>query len=163
MSSSRAFPAIAIESSRRIRPMNRPLLVVLAIAVASVVEGRQQAPARLESQAIDWNSLKPTPTKTGQRREVFDAPTATLDKLHGHITTLNPGQNTGPLHRHPQEELVIVKEGTIEVNIDGRKQVVGPGSVIFFAVNENENMTNVGQMPATYLVLQWYTPLTPKS
>jgi len=143
--------------------MNRPLLIALVIAIASVVEGRQQAPARLESQAIDWNSLKPTPTKTGQRREVFDAPTATLDKLHGHITTLNPGENTGPLHRHPQEELVIVKEGTIEVNIDGRTQVVGPGSVIFFAVNENENMTNVGKMPATYLVLQWYTPLTPKS
>jgi hypothetical protein len=76
--------------------MNRPLLLALVIAVASVVEGGQQAPARLESQAIDWNSLKPTPTKTGQRREVFDAPTATLDKLHGHITTLNPGQNTGP-------------------------------------------------------------------
>lgn len=27
-------------------------------------------------------------------------------------------------------------------------------SVIFFAVNENENMTNVGKMPATYLVLK---------
>ena len=70
-------------------------------------------PARLESKVIDWNSLKPAPTRTGERREVFDAPTATLDKLHGHITTLNPGENTGPLHRHPQEELVIIKEGTI--------------------------------------------------
>ena len=27
-------------------------------------------------------------------------------------------------------------------------------SVIFFAVNENETMTNVGKMPATYLVLK---------
>jgi quercetin dioxygenase-like cupin family protein len=57
----------------------------------------------------------------------------------------------------------VVSSGHIEVNIDGRKQVVGPGSVIFFAVNENENMTNVGKVPAIYLVLQWYTPLTPKS
>jgi aminopeptidase N len=56
----------------------------------------------------------------------------------------------------------LFKEGTIEVNIDGRKQVVGPGSVVFFAVNENENMTNVGKTQATYLVLQWFTPLTPK-
>ena len=94
---------------------------------------------------------------------VFDAPTTTLDKLHAHVTTLKPGENTGPLHRHPQEELVIVREGTIEVNIDGRKQVVGPGSLVFFAVNENENMTNVGTTPAIYTVLQWFTPLTPKS
>ena len=68
----------------------------------------------LFSQVIDWNSLVPAPTKTGQRRNVFDAPTETLDRLHGHITTLNPGENTGPLHRHPQEELVIIKEGTVE-------------------------------------------------
>ena len=116
----------------------------------------------MTSKVIDWQSLAPTPTSTGERRDVFDAPTATLDRLHGHVTTLNPGENTGPLHRHPQE-LVIIREGTVEVNIDGRKQVAGPGSMVFFAVNENENMTNIGKTPASYIVLQWFTPLTPKS
>ena len=140
-----------------------PLLIVPMAAMASAMHAQQPARPRLESGVFDWNTLTATATRTGQRRDVFDAPTATLDKLHGHITTLNPGENTGPLHRHPQEELVIIKEGTIEVNIDGRKQVAGPGSIIFFAVNENENMTNVGKTPATYLVLQWFTPLTPKS
>jgi hypothetical protein len=32
---------------------------------------------------------------------------------------------------------------------------------MFFGVNEN--MPDVGRTPATYLVLQWFTPLTPKS
>jgi ethanolamine utilization protein EutQ (cupin superfamily) len=58
---------------------------------------------------------------------------------------------------------VIIKEGAVEVNIDGRKQMAVAGSIVFFGVNENENMTNVGQTLATYLVLQWFTPLTPKS
>jgi quercetin dioxygenase-like cupin family protein len=142
--------------------MSRYVLFPLLLMM-SAVDGQQQPSMRLDSRVIDWTTLKPAATRTGQRRDVFDAPTATLDKLHGHITTLNPGENTGPLHRHPQEELVIIKEGTIEVNIDGRKQVVGPGSIVFFAVNENENMSNVGESPATYLVLQWFTPLTPKS
>jgi quercetin dioxygenase-like cupin family protein len=131
---------------------------------ASQVPPVAPAPApTMESRVIDWNTLVATQTRNGQRRDVFDAPTGTLDRLHGHITTLNPGQNTGPLHRHPQEELVILKEGTLEINIDGRKQVIGAGSIVFFGVNENENMTNVGETPATYLVLQWYTPRTPKS
>ena len=121
-----------------------------------------QAGTTLKSQVITWDALTPKPTRNGQRRDVFDAPTETLDKLHGHITTLNPGENTGPLHRHPQEELVIIKEGTVEVNIDGRKTLAGPGTIVYFAVNENENMTNVGTTPATYLVLQWFTPKTPK-
>ena len=118
---------------------------------------------KMGSTIFDWGKPELAPTKTGARAIVFDAPTATLDEFHCHITRLNPGENTGPLHRHPQEELVIVKEGTLEVNIDGRKQTAGPGAMIFFAANENENMTNVGKTPATYYVLQWFTPLTPKS
>ena len=98
------------------------------VLIAAVDQTPPAPPAGLPSRVVDWTSMETTATKTGQRRLVFDAPTDTLDKLHLHITTLNPGENTGPLHRHPQEEMVIIKEGTIEVNIDGRKQVVGPGS-----------------------------------
>ncbi len=105
---------------------------------------------KMNSQVILWESLKAIATATGQRRDVFDLPTPTLDKFHCHISTLNPGENTGALHRHPQEELVILKEGTLEINIDGKKQTATPGSLIFYAANENENMTNIGKTPATY-------------
>jgi quercetin dioxygenase-like cupin family protein len=138
----------------------KPLYLVTLLVLATTMQRPSTEP--LASGVFDWNALQPTPTKTGQRRNVFDAPTGTLDRLHGHITTLNPGENTGPLHRHPQEELVIIKEGTVEVNIDGRKQTVGPGSIVYFSVNENENMTNVGSTPAVYTVIQWFTPKTPK-
>jgi len=141
----------------------RPRFVLsLLLLMAAALQSPQPSAAPLRSGVIDSNTLAPTQTRTGQRRDVFDGPTGTLDRLHGHITTLDPGQNTGPLHRHPQEEMVVIKEGTVEVNIDGRKQLAGPGSMVFFAVNENENMTNVGTTPATYTVLQWFTPRTPK-
>jgi uncharacterized cupin superfamily protein len=143
--------------------MKASILLTTLLMIGAMHESQAPAPQPLKSTVIDSNTLTPTPTRTGQRRDVFDAPTETLDRLHGHITTLNPGENTGPLHRHPQEELVIIREGTVEVNIDGRKQLAGPGSIVYFSVNENENMTNVGQTPATYLVLQWFTPKTPKN
>ena len=139
------------------------LLLPVLVLMATVRQTQPPAAAPLRSVVIDWNTLAPTETRNGERRDVLDAATGTLDRLHAHVTTLNPGENTGPLHRHPQEEMVIIKDGTVEVNIDGRKQVAGPGSIVFFAVNENENMTNVGRTPATYLVLQWFTPLTPKN
>ena len=41
-------------------------------------------------------------------------PTATLDELEMHITTLNPGQSSHAPHQHPNEELVIVRQGTVE-------------------------------------------------
>jgi quercetin dioxygenase-like cupin family protein len=146
--------------------MNPSASIALVAALAAAGPAQSPAPAKpaaeaLRSTVVDWQTMVPVPTQTGERRAVLDAPTATLDRLHAHVTVLNPGQDTGPLHRHPQEELVIVREGTLEVNIDGRKQIAGPGSLIFFAVNENENMTNVGKTPATYAVVQWFTPRTP--
>ena len=119
-------------------------------------------PPTMGSMVIEWSKLQFAATKTGARVTVFDAPTPTLDKFHCHISTLNPGENTGALHRHPQEELVIIKEGTLVINIDGKRSTAKAGDLVFYAANENENMRNIGTTPATYYVLQFFTALTPK-
>lgn len=113
------------------------------------------------SRVIDWNTLTAVPTKVGERRDVFNAPTATLDNFECHITTLNPGEIPHPAHHHPDEELIVLKEGTLDVTISGRTQRVGPGAVIFFASNEVHGMKNVGTTRATYYVFRFVTPLTP--
>jgi XRE family transcriptional regulator, regulator of sulfur utilization len=120
------------------------------------------APAKLSSTVFDWEKLSVTPTTNGLRRAVFDAPTATLEKIHCHITTLNPGQNSGEPRRHLQEEVLIVKEGLVEATFDGKTQTAGPGSVIFFAANAVTRLRNAGGGAATYIVLYYFTPLTPK-
>jgi uncharacterized cupin superfamily protein len=143
-----------------------PWLVLSAACAASFglqPAAAQTAPAaQLDSRVFLWDDLTAQPTKTGTRRDVINAPTPTLERFHCHISTLNPGQNTGAPHRHPQEEFVILKEGTLEVNINGKVQTVGAGSMIFYAANELENMRNVGQVPATYYVVQFFTDRTPK-
>lgn len=118
--------------------------------------------AKLLSAVYDWEKMVATETANGMRRAVFDGPTTTLDKIHCHITTLNPGQNSGEPRKHLQEEVLIVKEGQVEAHIDGKTQTVGPGSVFFFAANAVTRLRNAGPGPATYIVLYYYTPLTPK-
>lgn len=122
-----------------------------------------ESAAKLTSKIYDWRELVATPTANGVRRSVFDGPTATLDKIHCHITTLNPGQTSGEPRRHLQEEVLIVKEGQVEAHVDGRTQVAGPGSIFFFATNAVTRLRNAGDTPATYVVLYYYTPLTPKN
>src|SRR5690348_1184806 len=65
----------------------------------------------LASTVFDWEKMHVETTTNGVRRTVFDAPTTTLDKIHCHITTLNPGQNSGAPRRHLQEEVIVIKEG----------------------------------------------------
>lgn len=118
----------------------------------------QSQKALMQSTAVEWNDLPVTKTKTGFSRKVFQAPTATLDELESHITTVNPGESTHPPHQHPDEEIMILKEGTVEVLVNGQLKRVGPGSVIFQGANQLHNITNVGNVPATYHVIKWNSP-----
>jgi XRE family transcriptional regulator, regulator of sulfur utilization len=145
-------------------------LVSLAcfLAVASTTPVRAQAPspppptAKLGSTVFEWKDLKAESRDNGVRRQVLDGPTTTLDRLHAHITTLEPGQRSGKPSRHLQEEVIIVREGTLEASFDGQTRTAGPGSVIFFASNAVTALHNVGPGPATYTVVNYYTALTPK-
>lgn len=119
--------------------------------------------AKLSSEVYDWEKLVVTPNAKGVRRAVFDGSTATVDKIHCHITTLNPGEKSGEPSKHLQEEVIIVKEGTVEANWDGKSKTGGPGSVIFFASGATTFLRNAGTTPCTYTVIYYYTPLTPKS
>lgn len=110
------------------------------------------------STVFDWNSLKAETTKVGAVRRVVQVPTATLDELEIHITTLNAGQTSHAPHKHPDEELIVVKEGTVESLVNGEHHRVGAGSVIFQASNQMHGIRNVGDGPATYHVIRWNSP-----
>ena len=100
-------------------------------------------------------------TKVGAVRQVVRAPTATLDELEIHITTLKPGEASHPPHQHPNEELLIVKEGTVEALVAGEWKRLGVGSVIFQASNQPHAIRNAGEGPATYHVVNWKSAATP--
>ncbi len=110
------------------------------------------------SSAFEWNTLTAQPTKVGSTRKVCQAPTATLDELECHITTLNPGETPHPPHKHPDEEIVVIREGTCEFVMNGETHRVGPGSVVFQASNQMHSVRNVGDAPAVYTVIKWNSP-----
>lgn len=127
----------------------------VAFATTSVVPARTAVQG---STIFDWNSMTVQPTKVGAVRRLCQVPTATLDELEMHITTLNPGETSHAPHKHPDEELLIVKEGTVESLVNGEQRRVGPGSVIFQASNQMHGIRNVGDGPATYHVIRWNSP-----
>src|SRR5262245_1170145 len=133
------------------------MLVTFAATVGALVLAQEalDTPQLMGSSVFDWNQLPVKKTDKGEVRKVLQAPTATLDELECHITTLNPGEMAHPPHQHPDEELIIVKDGTVESLVNGELKVVGPGSVIFQAANQMHSIKNVGTTPATYHVIKW--------
>jgi quercetin dioxygenase-like cupin family protein len=129
-------------------------LVLASAALGSLVTLAAQRPPQ-RSTTFEWAGLEAKPTAVGTRRDVMRAPTPTLDELEMHITTLNVGQESHAPHRHPEEELLIVKEGTVETLQNGKATRLGPGSIIFHSSNDLHNIRNAGPTPATYHVIQW--------
>jgi quercetin dioxygenase-like cupin family protein len=136
---------------------------VAILGTLCIVAVADQNASVMQSAAFDWNSIPVKQTAVGSTRSFFKAPTATLNELELHVTTLNPGQASHPPHQHPNEELVIIKEGTVEALVQGEWKRVGEGSVIFNASNQLHGLKNVGTTPATYHVINWTSATTPKA
>jgi XRE family transcriptional regulator, regulator of sulfur utilization len=135
--------------------------VLVAVLAAGLTLGGVALSGRAEvmgSSIFEWEKMTAQTTKTGMVRRVVQQPTATLDELEIHITTLNPGESPHAPHKHADEELIVIKEGTVESFLNGLTQRVGPGSIIFQASNQMHGIKNVGTGPATYHVIKWNSP-----
>src|SRR5262245_1981600 len=133
--------------------------MVAAGATLGLVAYAQEKPAAiLKSTVFDWNSWTVRKTDVGESRQVVRQPTLTLDELEMHVTTLNAGLASHPPHKHANEELLILKEGTLEALVDGQWKKVGPGSIVFQASNSCHGVRNVGTTAATYHIVNWSSP-----
>jgi quercetin dioxygenase-like cupin family protein len=133
------------------------VLLVSVAAASSIVTLVAQKQVQ-KSTVYDWSTTDTKPNGWGAVRQVMRTPTPTLDELEIHISTLSPGKSPHAPHQHQHEELLIIKEGTLETFQSGATRRVGPGGIIFQASNELHNVTNVGQSPATYYVIGWTVP-----
>ena len=134
--------------------------VTVLITVCVVAAAEPPRPV-LQSTAFDWEAIPAKTTPVGAVRQFLRSPTATLDELELHVTTLHAGQTSHAPHQHANEELVIVREGTVEVLVQGEWKRLGPGSVVFNASNQLHGLRNVGSGDTTYHVINWRSPGAP--
>jgi quercetin dioxygenase-like cupin family protein len=110
----------------------------------------------MRSHICHWDQFPPEKTGTGQRRCFFRDATATLDRLAIHVTTLEPGKAAHDPHRHPEEEMIILKEGLLDAFHDGRTVRMEAGSILFLAPDDLHGVTNPGPATASYYVIKWF-------
>jgi mannose-6-phosphate isomerase-like protein (cupin superfamily) len=137
------------------------LFLFLSLATALVAQAQLEKTS-MSSKALEWNSLEVKTNLTGSSRKILEGPTTNLEMLECHASTLNPGLTNHAILTRPNDELIIVKEGTIEAFVGDKWVRVGPGSVVFNAANVSQSMRNPGDVPATYHVITFRTPTVPK-
>lgn len=114
-----------------------------------------ESTAALGSKAYQFSELTSHSNASGtlKSRNVFKGVTARGQRITLHISELAPGQAPHPPERQPHEEIIILREGTLEVTLNGQTATLGPGSVIFSAFDGLTGWRNVGTTPAQYYAL----------
>ncbi len=102
--------------------------------------------------AID--QCKAKPTASGYVLPLIDRATRTLSRLESHVTRLHAKCASHEPHRHVDEEMVIVKSGLIEVEVDGIVHTLSTGDLIVIASNDFHCIRNTSTEVAEYYVIR---------
>jgi quercetin dioxygenase-like cupin family protein len=114
----------------------------------------EDTPRLLHSELFSYDKL---PVKTAPNgmtsRAVVHGTLATGEFIEVHETTLPAGEMPHPPHRHTHSELLLIRDGELQVDSDGRRGIVHAGDVIFTASAVLHSLKNVGAGPASYFVV----------
>jgi mannose-6-phosphate isomerase-like protein (cupin superfamily) len=90
----------------------------------------------------------------GESRDVLRGTLTTSEIIGVHESTQPAGMKPNPPHTIQHTEVMVVIEGTLAFEHDGKSEKVGPGGVIFVASGTLHTVRNVGEGTAKYCVVQ---------
>jgi len=107
----------------------------------------------IKTRAYVYKDLAVTTNGQNRQRRMFTAKTHTGFKIESHQSDIAPGEVNHPPHQHLREEMMLIREGTMELTISGTPYRLGPGDVGVIGSNELHNAKNVGTTRAQYFIV----------
>ncbi len=128
------------------------LPALMATATGYSAENHKENNQVLESAIYDFKNLPVHKSSGDNYIPVLEGNTHAGVHIELHETSLAPGAVAHPPHHHPGEEIFMVREGVLEVEIEGKRSQVTPGSVAYIGSNAEHALRNTSKQWARYFV-----------
>lgn len=126
--------------------------VVLLLPALGAAQNRAGG-GPLASAALRYESIPPRKSGSITVRQMLKGATHTGLPIDLHETELPPGEAPHAPHQHIHEEILLIREGVLDVSVGGAVTRLGPGSTAYFSSNQLHGWKNPGSAPARYFVL----------
>ena len=137
-------------------PSRRDLLRIGGAAGTGFTLYLQAAPGlRLPSVTLDASAAKVTHEPFGDLSIYFTGATGQVQSMTAGSLRLKSGMSPHPPHQHPEEEFMVITEGTGEIVVDGKKSKVAPGSMMYCAAGTLHGIVNTGAEPMLFYFYKW--------
>ena len=110
----------------------------------------------IESGIYGWKNLPVKVEEGRETRHVMEGTSAHFEYLEIHATTQMPGIKPRPAHANEDiEEIIIVKEGKLQMTIGDQTAILGAGSVMLVPPQTMHALENIGDTNLTYYVMRF--------
>lgn len=131
----------------------KTLLICILCALSQAIFAQLQP---VQSGVFHWAD-RPVKVSEGRESGVFlEGTSPEFEYLKIHATTQFPGAKPGKAHtNNDMEEMIIVKEGTMKVTIEGRSKILGAGGVVLIMPQQMQSLENIGNGKLTYYAMKY--------
>ncbi len=85
----------------------------------------------------------------------FEGPTNELSVMVAGSVHLHPGASPHPPHQHPEEEFLLVTEGSGEITVGGKMTEAAAGSMMYCDGGTLHGIENTGSSPMRFYYYKW--------
>jgi quercetin dioxygenase-like cupin family protein len=137
------------------------VLLVLACSAAGAQSTAVTASARAAdnplatARVFDYDQMQVRTNPNGTESGIVFSGTLSTGEAVGAHESMQPAGTMPPkLHKIQHSEFIVVQQGTLEFDHDGKAERAGPGSIIYVAFGTEHAIRNAGDGTAKYVVLQ---------
>jgi (S)-ureidoglycine aminohydrolase len=131
------------------------LSLLLSFLCFALITVGQESFTPIEAKIYHWADAPVNKKENMEQRPLLEGSSVAFKHIKIHATTVYPHQSPHSIHKHDEEEMIIIKEGELTVTIEGKTQTLGAGSVALMISGEEHGFENKGNSNVTYYVMRY--------
>ncbi|HEX6226991.1 MAG TPA: cupin domain-containing protein [Chryseolinea sp.] len=131
-------------------------IIVITIAFFISTSTTMAQLSTVASGLFKWTDHPVSAGSDRESRKILEGSSTHLAYFSIHATTQFAGAKPSEAHANDEiEECIIITEGTMKVDVEGRSTVLGSGGVILLMPRQMHSVQNVGNGNLTYFVMRY--------